>query len=41
MKESEYLSQAFEAYNEGRIDADTYDAILMNAEEFIDEEGGI
>lgn len=38
MKKSEYLDRAFEAYNSGRIDADTYDAMLMNAEEFTDEE---
>lgn len=38
MKMFEYLEQAFDAYNSGKIDADTYDAMLMNAETFVDEE---
>ena len=38
MNETEYLERAFEAYNSGRIDADIYDAMLMNADKFIEEE---
>ena len=34
MTKSEYLEKAFELYNEGKIDADTYDAMLMNADIF-------
>ena len=30
MKKGEYLKRAFDAYNEGRIDADTYDCMVMN-----------
>jgi hypothetical protein len=36
MKKSEYLQRALEAYDTGRVDADTYDAIVMNADIFCD-----
>lgn len=39
MNRSEYLEEAFEAYNSGKIDADTYDAMVMNVNEFTDDEG--
>ena len=43
MSRSEYLESAFEAYNSGRISAEVYDAMIMNAENFCeddaDEEG--
>lgn len=38
MTRKEYMERASEAYNHGRIDADTYDAMLMNADIFCDEE---
>lgn len=38
MKMENYLKQLFEAYNEGRISEDAYDAGLMNASNFCDEE---
>lgn len=38
MKKSEYLDRAFEAFNSGKIDEDTYDAMLLNAEAFTDED---
>ena len=44
MKRSEYLQRAFEAYNEGRIDGEVYDSMVMNADVFCDEdedEGGL
>lgn len=34
MKRAEYLRRAFEAYNEGRVDEDTYDAMVENADIF-------
>lgn len=34
MTEAEYLERALKAYTEGKIDADTYDAMLMNADIF-------
>lgn len=38
MKRSEYMKKVFDAYNEGRIDAETYDAMIMNMDDFCDEE---
>lgn len=38
MDRKEYLKRAFEALNEGRIDEDTYDAMVMNADIFCDDE---
>lgn len=38
MKRAEYLLLAFEALNEGRIDEETYDAMVMNADIFCDNE---
>lgn len=38
MTKLEYLKRAFELYNEGKIDADTYDAMLMNVDAFCDED---
>lgn len=38
MKRSEYLQRAFEAYNEGRISAEVYDSMVMNADVFCDED---
>ncbi len=38
MTKSEYLEQTFEAYNNGKIDADTYDAMVMNVDTFCDED---
>lgn len=37
MTKAEYLKRALDAYNEGRIDADTYDAMVMNADIFTDD----
>lgn len=43
MNRSEYMQRAFEAFNSGRIDADTYDAMLENADVFCEDEaaGGL
>ena len=38
MTRSEYLKTAFDLYNADKISAEVYDAMLMNAEEFIDED---
>jgi hypothetical protein len=40
MTKAEYLEKAFELYNEGKIDADTYDAMVMNADIFCDNDDG-
>ena len=34
MDRNEYLKDAFEKYNEGKISAEAYDAILKNIENF-------
>lgn len=38
MTRSEYMKSAFDAYNEGRISEDVYDAMLMNADDFCDDD---
>jgi hypothetical protein len=38
MNKSEYLQRALEAYDTGRVDADTYDAMVENADIFCDED---
>lgn len=38
MKRSEYLKHAFEAYNSGKISEEAYDAMLMNADAFCDDD---
>lgn len=38
MKRNEYLAKAQEAYDSGRISAEVYDAMLMNADIFCDDE---
>ena len=38
MKRDQYLERAFEAYNGGKISEEAYDAILMNADAFCDDE---
>ena len=38
MKRGEYLSDAFNKYNEGKISAEVYDAIIMNINEFCEDE---
>lgn len=38
MKKAEYLQRALDLYNAGKIDAQTYDAMIMNAEIFCDED---
>lgn len=38
MKKSKYLDRAFDLYNDGKIDEDTYDAMVMNADIFCDED---
>lgn len=38
MKRSEYLEHAFEAYNSGRVDADTYDCMIQNIDIFCDDD---
>lgn len=38
MKRSEYLERAFEAYNSGRVSEEAYDAMIMNADAFCDED---
>ena len=38
MTRTEYLETAQRLYNEGKISAEAYDALWLNAEEFIDED---
>ena len=38
MTRTEYFETAQRLYNEGKISAEAYDALCLNAEEFIDEE---
>lgn len=38
MTKKEYLEQALENFTAGRISAETYDAIIMNADNFTEEE---
>lgn len=38
MKRTEYLHRAFEAYNAGKIDEETYDAMVMNADIFCEDD---
>ena len=38
MKRSEYLEKAFEAYNSGKVSEEAYDAMIMNADVFCDDE---
>lgn len=38
MKRNEYLERAFEAYNSGKISEEAYDAMIMNADAFCDDE---
>jgi methionine synthase II (cobalamin-independent) len=37
MTKAEYLEKAFELYNKGKIDAETYDAMIMNADVFCED----
>lgn len=38
MTKKQYLETALRLYNEGKISAVTYDAMVMNAEEFVFDE---
>ena len=38
MTRTEYFETAQKLYDEGKISAETYDALWLNAEEFIDED---
>ena len=38
MKRNKYLEDAFKKYNEGKISAEAYDAILENIDVFCDED---
>lgn len=38
MNRCEYLKRAFDLHNSGKIDANTYDAMVMNADAFCDDE---
>jgi hypothetical protein len=38
MTRSEYMERAFEALNEGRITEEAYDAMVMNADIFCEED---
>ena len=38
MTRCEYLRQVVEAYNAGKISTDVYDAAVMNADNFCDDE---
>lgn len=38
MTRSEYVKRALQALDEGRISEDTYDAMLMNADFFCDDD---
>ena len=39
MKRSEYLEGAFEAYNSGRVSEEVYDAMIMQADAFCEDDG--
>lgn len=38
MTRSEYFRRAQEAYDSGRVSVEAYDCMIMNADEFCDEE---
>ncbi len=38
MSRNEYLEEAFRLYNEGKISDNVYDAMVMNVDEFTNEE---
>lgn len=38
MNKKEYFKKALEALNEGRIDEETYDAMIMNADIFCEDD---
>ncbi|MCD8397503.1 MAG: hypothetical protein LUD12_10065 [Lachnospiraceae bacterium] len=38
MTRSEYMKRAFDSYNSGKISEEVYDAMLMNADDFCDED---
>ena len=38
MSRNEYLEEAFKLFNEGKISDSAYDAILMNIDEFTNDE---
>ena len=38
MSRNEYLEEAFKLFNEGKISDGAYDAILMNVDEFTEDE---
>lgn len=38
MRRSEYMQRALEAFDSGKIDADTYDAMVMNADIFCEDD---
>ena len=38
MTKKEYLKRAFKAFNEGRIDEETYDAMIQNADIFCEDD---
>lgn len=38
MTKEEYLKECFDAYNSGRVSAEVYDAMILNAEEVCDED---
>lgn len=40
MKRSDYMKKAFDAYNSGRVSAEAYDAMLMNADIFCEDDEG-
>ena len=37
MSRNDYLNEAFELFNEGKISDSAYDAILMNIDEFTND----
>ena len=38
MKRSDYLKRAFDLYNSGEVSGEVYDAMLMNADVFCDDD---
>ena len=40
MKRNDYFAKAAELYNAGEISGEVYDAIIMNADAFCDEDDG-
>ncbi|MBD5504568.1 MAG: hypothetical protein HDR09_12800 [Lachnospiraceae bacterium] len=41
MKRDEYFTRALKLYDSGKISGEVYDAMIMNADDFCDEDEGV